>query len=226
MKKYFLKLIYIYLFISFSLIITVSCNLFPLEETQSITEKKLINDGYTPLIDDDIEGFWYKNINNEVTRYILEEEYLHSSQYYLDAYFFIEIDKTNEVKLKIKSRTKSSSLNDMFIPRYVIYQPFNYKTTSIENKIPLEWDSDVDYKNYTSEDYYYLWCETTIINDEDKTLNSLLKMFNDNENIYFYFSNGYQITNIKKLTLTLKNRIIKTLNLFTTKKNLLIYYTP
>ncbi|NCD05858.1 MAG: hypothetical protein EOL97_07040 [Spirochaetia bacterium] len=226
MKKYFSKTIYIFLFISFFLIITISCDIFYLEESKSTAEKKLINDGYTRLIDDDIEGFWYKNINNEVTRYILEEEYLHSSQYYLDAYFFIDVEKNNEAKLKIKSRTNSRSSEDMFIPKYVTYQPYNYHSTSSEDKITLVW-GDVDFQTYTGNNNdYFLWCDSIVINDDDKTINALLKLFDSNEEVYFYFSNDYKITKLKKLNIELLDRIRKTFEIYSKNKQLLTYHTP
>jgi len=224
MKNNFFSKIILPLFVFFVIIVTISCNFFPLDEALT-DEEKLIMDGYTLLEIEAVDGVWYKNIDEEVTRYILQDEISHSTQYYLDLYLFIEINTSNEPSLVLKSRTNSSSLGDMFIPNYVTYQPFGYNSTSSSEKITLLWGS-VDYQRYTGADDYSLWCNSTVLNDGDTILNFLIDMFDIENDIYYYFSNNIYETNVKHLTSELKKRISDTLLVYVNHKDELKYHAP
>ena len=179
----------------------ISCNLSP--EVELSVEEKLILEGYTPLELEGIEGIWYKNIEEDITMYIHQDEISHYEQFFLDLYFYIEVNNRNEPSLVIKSRTKSSSINDMFLPKYVYYQPFSHHSTSDAGKVGLIW-GDVDYQRYTGADDYHLWCESTVINDDDRSLRSLIDLFDTEKDTYFYFANQFRATRQNPYVLTLK----------------------
>lgn len=201
----------------------VSCDLSP--EVDLSVEEELILDGYTPLELDGLEGIWYKNIDEDITMYIHQDEISHREQFYLDLYFYIEVNNSNEASLVIKSRTNSSSYNDMFLPKYVYYQPFSHHSTSDSGKVALIW-GDVDYQRYSGTDDYYLWCESTVLNDDDRSLQSLIDLFDTEEDIYFYFANQFRSTTTKSLRTDFKSRIRDTLYFYVNHKDELKYHTP
>lgn len=201
----------------------VSCDLSP--EVDLSVEEELILDGYTPLELDGLEGIWYKNIDEDITMYIHQDEISHYEQFFLDLYFYIEVNNRNEPSLVIKSRTKSSSINDMFLPKYVYYQPFSHHSTSDAGKVGLIW-GDVDYQRYTGADDYHLWCESTVINDDDRSLRSLIDLFDTEQDTYFYFANQFRATATKSLRTDFKNRIRDTVYFYVNYKDELKYHTP
>ena len=211
------------LYMMATLVGLISCNLSP--EVELSVEEKLILEGYTPLELEGIEGIWYKNIEEDITMYIHQDEISHYEQFFLDLYFYIEVNNRNEPSLVIKSRTKSSSINDMFLPKYVYYQPFSHHSTSDAGKVGLIW-GDVDYQRYTGADDYHLWCESTVINDDDRSLRSLIDLFDTEQDTYFYFANQFRATATKSLRTDFKNRIRDTVYFYVNYKDELKYHTP
>lgn len=206
------------------LLVFVSCDFSPTERPSA--EDKLRNEGYVLLELDGVSNIWYKNISENITRYIQQDEFSHRAQSHLDIYFYIEVDSSDNIPyLVIKSITKSDSYSETFLPKYVSFQKSSKHSTSNAGKAILQWGEIVYSRFTTSFGYgkYHLYCESTVINDSDYYLNGLIDMIDSEEYIYYYFDNGYIMTDLKLLPKNYPERIRDTLYTFVNHKDKLIF---
>lgn len=209
--------------ILFTLLLFTGCE-FLTTPSGLTDEEKLEEEGYTLLELDDVSNIWYKNIEDGVTSYIQQDEIDHNSSYYLDLYFYIDVVSTEtEPSLVIKTRTKSESYYDMFVPNYVVFQTSASHNTSDEGKIKLIW-GNTEHQDYNGTSDYFLWCESNVLNNDNLTLNNLIEMLDTQDNIYYYFEgSSNEITNLKSLSSDFQERIRDTLYTFVNYKDELIY---
>ena len=207
------------------LLVFISCDFSPTKNPS--VEDKLLNEGYILLELDGVSNIWYKTFSSGITRYIQQDEFSHWAQSYLDIYFYIEVDSSDNIpNLVINSITKSDSYSETFLPEYVSFQTSSKHSTSNAGKVILQW-GEVVYSRITSTlkygGKYHLYCESKVINGSDYFLNSLIDMIDSEEYIFYYFDNNYIRTDLKLLPTNYPERIRDTLYTYVNHKDELIF---
>jgi len=223
MNKKNVKWIFLILCIGLLSITFTSCDFSPVGHLSD--EEELVNNGYVLLELDEVSNIWYKNVSSTVTRYIQQDEISHYLSYYLDIYFYIEVDSTNNSpSLVIKSKTETALSSEAFLPNYAFFQSSSQHSTFNVGKVPIIWGDIVYNRYYSSYDYKYnLWCESSVLNDSDSNLNNLIDLLDSEEDIYFYFDNDIVRTHLKSLSANFQTRIRDTLYTYVNYKDELIF---
>lgn len=208
-------------FLFFMFISLIACDYTPY--VSPTEEEKLESQGYTLLELEDVGNIWYKNLSNGVTRYIEQETISHYTQAYLDIYFYIDVDSSNNKKLGMSTATQTDSYLEAFVPEYVIFQHKNQHSTSEEGKIRLYW-GDTDYSYYNSYGEYNVWCESSVLNDNDLVLNNLIEMLEDEEEgVNFYFATNNKQTYLNSLAERFRTQMRDILYTYVNYDDQLIY---